>query len=276
MATDNSVPKLITFDGEARSGKGTIAHYIKHELQERGTNVMLTDRGQIFRVLVVAAERLKTDFDDPAQLDSFLGDPAQLESAAKLIKDVYKMPHEERDALLYTKRVGENSAKMGGRPLAQEFSIRLMEQWFRDAKNEGVEVILLDGRALENKGVKLEKKGLCDYVLGLYFTCDPQVGARRTLGYANKEYAELTAEEKADVDGLVAQIKERNHADMTRDVQRLGQPATPHHFRLPDLPALPAGLGRQMAVIDTSAEISKAAMCEPVFKLVEQVLDQSL
>ena len=51
----------------------------------------------------------------------------------------------------------------------------------RDAAAEGYEIVLLDGRALEETGDMLVKNNLCDFVAGYYFVCDPVVGARRTL-----------------------------------------------------------------------------------------------
>lgn len=270
--TSGQRPKLITFDGEARSGKGTIAHYVKRSLQSQDINVMLTDRGQVFRVLVVAATKQQVDFDNASELDAFLSDQENLASVTRFVKDVYHMPHEERDALLYTKEVGENSAKMGGRPLAQDFSISLMEKWFRDAGDEGIEVILLDGRSLEKKGVNLEAQGLCEYVLGLYFICDPVVGARRTLGYADKTFDELSDSEKEQVNDLVRQIFERNKADMTRDVQRLERPDEALAVTLPDVPVVTDGVSRPMYVIDTSAEMTKDQMCEPIARLIDVVL----
>jgi len=111
MTTQGSLPQLITFDGEARSGKGTIAHFIKRELIADGRRVMLIDRGQIFRSLVVGAERAGVDMDDAAAIDAFLADDASLDANIRLIKEIYAMDHPERDALLYTPIVSVNSAK---------------------------------------------------------------------------------------------------------------------------------------------------------------------
>ena len=56
MTMQHQIPKLITFDGEARSGKGTIVQATKDYLRDEcGYHVMLIDAGQVFRVLVVAA-----------------------------------------------------------------------------------------------------------------------------------------------------------------------------------------------------------------------------
>lgn len=263
-----NLPKLITFDGEARSGKGTIVQATKDYLRDvGGYKVMLIDAGQVFRVLVVGAVRAGVDIDDEAALDVFLADDAQAEKCVQLVKDVYHMEKQERDALLYTNEIGANSAKVGARPLSQDFKDELLKKWLRDARAEGYEIVLLDGRTLEQAGRILEHEGLCDFVLGLYFICDPIVGARRTLGYASKSYDELSQTEQHDVDELVVQINERNLKDKTRQVQPIAPPSGVAVTALPDVPRIISS-GRAMVLFDTSAQMSKTEMTAPVASLV--------
>lgn len=265
----HNVPKLITFDGEARSGKGTIVQMTKAYLRDEcGYNPMLIDRGQAFRSLVVAAERAGVDLDNPHAVDVFLENDENLNYAAQFVKDVYHMEKEERDALLYTNEVGKNSAKIGARPASQKFVISLTKKWMGDAAKDGFDVVLLDGRALEAIAREMHDEGLCDYKLGLYFICDPVVGARRTLGYAALSYDELSHDQQTEVDEFVQQIQARNHADMTRDVERLVRPEDAPLVKLPNS----LEPGHEMYVIDTSAEMSKDAMAMPVAEFVAGVL----
>lgn len=269
----NSLPKLITFDGEARSGKGTIVQFTKDYLRDEcGYKVMLIDAGQVFRVLVVAATRSGVDIDDAVALDAFLSDEAEAEKCVQLVKNVYHMNKDERDSLLYTNEVGANSAKIGARPLSQEFKDRLLKKWLHDAEAEDYQVVLLDGRALEETGKMLESEDLCQYILGLYFMCDPLVGARRTLGFANKEYEGLTVEEKDQVDRLVAEIDERNRKDRERAVQPIVPPAKTRTYCLPSGPTDLNTTSRPMVVFDTSSEMTRRAMSEPVAKLAQRIL----
>lgn len=263
------MPKLITFDGEARSGKGTIVQMTKSYLRDEGGHKpMLIDRGQAFRALVVAASRAGVDMDSPHQIDAFLADESNVATCVQFVKDVYHMGKDERDSLLYTNEVGENSAKIGARPASQEFVKMLTKKWVSDAGDEGYDVVLIDGRALESIATEMDKEGLCDYVLGLYFICDPQVGARRTLGHAARAYGELTTEEKTAVDALVAQINARNQADMTREVERLVRPVDAVMVQLPD--ELPAGHERYL--LDTSPQMTKNEMSAPVYKMISSRL----
>ena len=264
------LPKLVTFDGEARSGKGTVVGMVKDYLRdELGLKVMLVDRGQTFRVLVVAAARAGVDLDDADALDAFLTDDTNIANCVQFVKDVYHMTKDERDALLYTNEVGENSAKVGARPASQEFVKNLTKKWLHDAGNEGYEIVLIDGRALEAIAREMHDERLCDYRLGLYFVCDDVVGARRTLGYAATQYEDLTPEQKEEVDALVEQIYIRNHRDHVREVEPLVLPVDAPICNLP-VPITDDQIDAQrpMVVVDTSADMTKQEMSMPVAELV--------
>ena len=268
MATNNPLPILITFDGEARSGKGTIVQATKDHLRDNeNRKVMLIDAGQVFRVLVVAASRSGVNLDDPDAIDAFLGDEQNVKDCMQLVKDVYHMGKEERDVLLYTNEVGHNSAKIGARPLSQHFKDELLKRWLEDARTDAYEIVLLDGRALEEVGAGLERDGLCDFRLGLYFICNPVVGARRTLGFAARPYDDLRSDERTSVDDLVSQIKARNQADEKRAVQPLVRPAGVLVSHLPELEPS-TSTDRPMYLLDTSREMSKDEMSSPVITLV--------
>jgi hypothetical protein len=150
----------------------------------------------------------------------------------------------------------------------------LLKRWLHDAHDEGFQIVLLDGRALEEVGAELEREGLCDFRLGLYFICDSIVGARRTLGLASRPYDELDSVEKSSVDELVGQINSRNEADEKRSVQQLVRPAGVTISRLPEiLPSQSINLNRPMYLIDTSSELSKEDMSSPVIALVARYMN---
>lgn len=275
MTQNSGLPKLVTFDGEARSGKGTIVQATKDYLRDEcGYKVMLIDAGQVFRVLVVGATKAGVDMESPDAIDSFLGNDEEAEKCVQLVKDVYHMGKKERDALLYTNEVGANSAKIGARPLSQAFKDELLKKWLRDAHDEGYEVVLLDGRALEETGLMLAQEKLCQFVMGLYFVCDPIVGARRTLGYATTPYNELDDLAKAEVDELVEQIKARNAADQKRTVQPIVRPTNAPIFMLPGTIEFSPTDERYMATVDTSGNMSKSEMAIPVANAVAAQLKQ--
>lgn len=270
------LPILITFDGEARSGKGTIVQAAKDYIRdELGYKVMLIDTGQVFRVLVVAAMRAGVSVDDPAAIDAFLSDEAESQKCVELIKHVYHMTKDERDALLYTNEVGANSAKIGARPLSQEFKDELLRKWLRDAREEGYDIVLQDGRALEETGGMLVRHELCTFEVGFYFVCDANIGARRTLGFAAKKYDELSEFEQIEVDTLMKQIDVRNRADRERAVQPVRPPEGAQQWELPLAKRYePQSSAPSFVVVDTSAEISKRDMTQPVCEFIGSYLGQ--
>lgn len=273
--TTNTLPKLVTFDGEARSGKGTIVQAVKDCLRdELGHKVMLIDAGQVFRTLVVAASRAGIDLDNSSEIDAFLSDDESATNSVQLVKDVYHMEKAERDALLYTNEVSVNSAKIGARPLSQEFKDELLRKWLKDAAVEGYEIVLLDGRALEETGRMLEGEGLCDFRAGLYFVCDPDVGARRTLGFAAIPYEDLDESQRLAVDQLVQEITTRNDADRNRAVQPIVEPVGAVRYDLPHVLIPEVYDGRFMAVIDTGADMTKKEMSQPICELVQSVISK--
>lgn len=263
---------LVTFDGEARSGKGTIVQTTKDFLRdESGLKAMLIDRGQTFRVLVVAATRAGIDLDDWQAVDDFLTNPDNITACTQFVKEVYHMPKDERDTMIYTNQISEASAIIGGHASSQIFVKNLTKKWLDDAGQEGYDVVLVDGRTLEGVASEMHQEGLCDYRLGLYFICEPEVGARRTLGLARTAYQDLTPQDRQKVDELVAQIHERNRRDKERNTERLAAPQNAPTFRLPNMPD-EISQGRSMLIIDTSADLNKAEMSNPVAHYVHRVL----
>ncbi len=268
-----TLPLLFTFDGQARSGKGTIVHAVKRSLQLRNIKTMLIDAGQVFRVLVVSAQRHGVDVDSADAIDEFLADDQMLEETRIFVKQVYHMEHADRDALLYTQEVGVDSAKIGARPKAQEFKDNLLRKWLHDAATEGYRVVLIDGRALEEVGGMLESEGLCRFRAGFYFICEPSVGARRMLGFSDRSYDELSDAEKQEVDSLTGQIIQRNRSDSERAVHPIIPPSGAPIFVLPALDFEPRNTGRDMLIVDTSADMTKDQMVQPIVKVFAKCTD---
>lgn len=272
---DNPLPKLITFDGDARSGKGTIVSLVKDYLRdELHRRVMLIDAGQVFRVLVVMMTEDGVDLDDADAMDAYLSDAQNQERGVTRVKEVYHMTKSEREALFYTPLIGVSSAKVGGRPLSQEFKDGLLRKWLRDARTEGYDTVLLDGRALGEVGGMLAHDGLCHYVLELFFVCDPIISAQRTLKLMDVPYDELDGAQRRSVDELVGQITARNRADHERAVQPVVVPADAPCYLVSELPdELPERTPCPAVVIDRSIELPYETMAMPVITLIRHYLE---
>ena len=266
----NFLPKLITFDGDARSGKGTIVSLVKDYLRdELGRKVMLIDAGQVFRVLVVQMTQAQIDFDNAEKIDAYLRDEKHLAASISRVKQVYRMTKIERDALLYGYEISINSAKVGARSLSQKFKDDLLRKWLRDARDEGYEVVLLDGRALGEVGEMLARENLCNYVLNLFFVCDPVVSAQRTLGFMPRAYDALDAATQQKIDEQIAQIEARNRADRERAMQPVVPPANAPRYLVSELPdRLPERLPCPAVIVDRSVELPFETMALPVVRLI--------
>ena len=265
------LPTLVTFDGEARSGKGTIVSLVKDYLRdELHRRVMLIDAGQVFRVLVVMMTEDGVDLDDADAMDAYLSDAQNQERGVTRVKAVYHMDATTRNALLYTQQISVDSAKVGGRPLSQEFKDGLLRKWLRDARTEGYDTVLLDGRALGEVGGMLAREGLCHYVLELFFVCDPIISAQRTLKLMDIPYDELDGVRRRSVDELVEQITARNRADRERTVQPVVEPRDAPRYVVSDLPDhLPARTPCPAVIIDRSVELPRGTMAMPVINLIK-------
>ena len=65
--------------------------------------------------------------EDAGAIDAFLGNDEEADKCVQLVKDVY---HEQRRTTpLYTNEAGANSAKIGARPLSQDFKDELLKKW---------------------------------------------------------------------------------------------------------------------------------------------------
>lgn len=270
----STLPKLVTFDGAARSGKGTIVSLVKDYLRDTlGLRVMLIDAGQVFRVLVTVMTDARVDLDSAEAIDSYLSDTGNIDFCVRRVKEVYRMSKAERESLLYTPEISGSSAKIGARPLSQSFKDDLLRKWLRDAAKESVDVVLLDGRALQEVGGMLADEGLCQYVLGLFFVCDPVVSAQRTLGRMPRPYDELDVAVKHDVDELVRQIKARNEADQRRTVQPVVPPEGAPTYLVSELPdSLPPAYPCPTVIVDRSIELPFDTMAWPVIRLIKHYI----
>ena len=85
MASDNPV---ITIDGPAAAGKGTLAHQLSAEL-----NFHLLDSGLLYRIVGYAAKLAGLDIHDAAKLESFTRD--------RLVFKINEKPSDTRSADLF-------------------------------------------------------------------------------------------------------------------------------------------------------------------------------
>ena len=188
----------IAVDGPAGAGKSTIAKLVAKKM-----NLIYVDTGAMYRAM--AYHMLKNNVD----INSDEAVAAECVNADVTIKyeegvQVVYLNGENVNAYLRTEAVGNTASKTSVVPAVRA---RLLELQQNLAKNSDC---IMDGRdigtcVLPNADVKI------------YLTASSEVRAKR-------RYDELTAKgEDCDIAQIQADIEERDHRDMTREVSPLKQ-----------------------------------------------------
>ena len=188
----------IAVDGPAGAGKSTIAKLVAKKM-----NLIYVDTGAMYRAM--AYHMLKKNVD----INSDEAVAAECVNADVTIKyeegvQVVYLNGENVNAYLRTEAVGNTASKTSVVPAVRA---RLLELQQNLAKNSDC---IMDGRdigtcVLPNADVKI------------YLTASSEVRAKR-------RYDELTAKgEDCDIAQIQADIEERDHRDMTREVSPLKQ-----------------------------------------------------
>jgi cytidylate kinase len=209
---------IITTEGDARGGKGTCANAIATTFTYDGYRAITIEQGYKFRGLAYLAIEHGVDIADEAKLRVFLEDESTRGKMVGLLAHFATLPMNEIKNILYASDISSASGRVGKRPEAHPLAIGVMNDQVAEAAANGVDVVIIDGRAMEAHANRLhtEKVGL--HVLSLYFRCDALAAARRTLG-EHRSVHELTAEEQLDLFAETARIFERNKADATRTTE---------------------------------------------------------
>lgn len=276
--------RIITFEGEARSGKGTSVRAVREALQEAGCNVFFIDQGQKFRAFARLALDRKIPLEDQTAVTEFLQDPTMRDEMLELLKTVSHMEQPEIDALLYTQEVATGAAQIGMNPRSQHLLVDVLFDQVRNiVAEEKPDVILVDGRDMANKGRKMAEEGIADFLLGFYFRCDTAIAARRTEGIF-VEMDKMNVDEKLQLLDAITRISDRNRQDALRSVHPMREPANayPLHtgaFHLDDqefvTQAAKSALDSGVVSIDTSYTRSVEEMTGPVVALTKRAFELS-
>jgi cytidylate kinase len=276
--------KLITFEGEARSGKGTSVRAVRDAFGRENINASFIDQGQKFRAFAKLATERRVNLNDTDSVDNFINDSGVREEMLELLATVSKLTQSELDALLYTQEIGSGSAKIGGRPDAQNMIVDLLHSQVQQLiRADSPEVIIIDGRDVASQGRIMQEKNIANFVLGFYFRCDTAVAARRTEGIF-VETASMTTDEKLQLLDSITRISDRNRQDALRAIYPMREPtnAYPLHtsdFRMHDETYIAReaeeAFESGIISIDTSYTRSVKEMTDPVVVLTLRALDAS-
>lgn len=220
---------MLTAAGGGRSGKGTSMEHLRGRLEAAHRQVGLIDQGQKFRAMAKAALGASEPLDSPNTLNDFLQSAAAKGHTLAILDEVSTMNGKEKKAFLYAPEVSEASAKVGAVPSAHEIATTLLRSEVEIAVEDQKDIILIDGRSVEKYARRFDAEGLARFTMGWFFTCDPAIAARRSLGLFG-DIDKMTPEQREQLLRETFRISDRNRADTLRDIDPMHEP--PHAYRL--------------------------------------------
>ncbi len=276
-SSSQRLPSIVTAGGWARSGKGTSMTHLKSSLELASKRVELIDQGIKFRAMGAVATGARQPLDSPALLDDFIRSPKAQEATLAVLDEVEQMDAATRKARLFTPEISKASGRVGRVPSAHAIAAKLLRSQVQTAVETEADVIIIDGRSMEDYAHQFTKEGLAKFVIGWFFKCDPAIAARRSLGL----FDEVDAMEPSDWLRLLREtmnISDRNRSDILRNVDPLHEPMHAYHLDLlayssPDREYTPYKISHDilhrhgLAVVDTSYTNSIEEMTGPVTEL---------
>ena len=188
----------IAVDGPAGAGKSTIAKLVAKKM-----NLIYVDTGAMYRAMALYMLKQNVDInDETAVAEACTGADVTIKYEDGM--QVVYLNGENVNAFLRTEEVGNAASKTSAIPAVRARLLELQQNLARTSD------CIMDGRdigtcVLPNADVKI------------YLTASSAVRAKR-------RYDELTAKgEACDIAQIQADIEERDHRDMTREIAPLKQ-----------------------------------------------------
>ena len=186
----------IAIDGPAGAGKSTIAKNVAKEL-----SFIYVDTGAMYRAMALYLHRNGISADDPEKIAAGCGG-ADISIEYRDGEQVVLLAGENVNAWLRTEEVSAMASKSSAVPRVRERLLQLQQE-LATTQN-----VVMDGRDI---GTVV----LPDAQVKIYLTASVEVRAKR-------RYLEQKAKgEKVDLKEIEAEIAERDHRDMTREVAPL-------------------------------------------------------
>jgi cytidylate kinase len=186
----------IAIDGPAGAGKSTIAKNVAKEL-----SFIYVDTGAMYRAKALYLHRNGISADDPEKIAAGCGG-ADISIEYRDGEQVVLLAGENVNAWLRTEEVSAMASKSSAVPRVRERLLQLQQEL------AATQNVVMDGRDI---GTVV----LPDAQVKIYLTASVEVRAKR-------RYLEQKAKgEKVDLKEIEAEIAERDHRDMTREVAPL-------------------------------------------------------
>lgn len=194
---------VIALDGPSGSGKSTVAKLVAERLK-----LTYIDTGAMFRSVAFALQHLSIDFTAAKISEKEEEQVRQFFHDHRFSYDVAPGVLVELDNLNLTDRIREHHVSKLASQVSKHKVVRdFLAQWQRDiVRNRSA---ILDGRDI---GTVIFPNA----ILKCYLTASPEERAHRRLGELHSR-----GEEELDFSTVLADIKERDHQDMTRKIAPL-------------------------------------------------------
>jgi cytidylate kinase len=203
----------IFLDGESKSGKTAVGRRIRESLEEQGYKVRLIVAGHFFRFLTkLALDRMPVGASDipDAQIHAILDSP-----------ELYgEMPDAKAlNSLQIDKWVSRIAQRTFVQEAADEWRIKAAQR----ALDDGIDIVLLDGRNLREKLDNWISQSGTKTALELIIACRAEVAAARYLG--RRQYT------RTQLEATTRQIAERRQMDRQRSEAAYIDPANAVNLR---------------------------------------------
>ena len=213
-------PSLITIQGSARGGKGTLTKALTRDLSSE-YRIYTIDQGLKFRVMAALALEAGVDKEDLAALTAFITQKETHRRVVDALLEAAQLDKPAYEARYYTQSISNASGMVGKLSAAHEIVGELLYEEVAQLVESSPEIdlIIVDGRTLQDYGRELEARGLVRYLLAIDVHCDAFVSAQRETKIFSPEDNELdsyTREQAIQLLVATRDIARRNTSDARR------------------------------------------------------------
>ncbi len=275
------VAKLITIQGSARGGKGTLARALTDDLSTN-YRVYKIDQGLKFRIVAKKALETGLDIENLDELNNFVTQAETRTTVANQLRETASWDKAQLEKEYYTAAVSNASGMVGKLPSSQDLLVALLGDEIHGLSHD-YDIIIVDGRALQAKGAALAQDGAVEYLLAIDVHCDAFVSAQRETNiFAPQDEHELsgyTREQALELLVATRDIARRN----TSDARRACYPSLPlvgayefdvlHDTSEAEWLSLVENVQKTKAIsVDNSATRTPEQLTCPVVRLVRGLL----
>jgi len=274
-------PKLLTIQGQARGGKGTLVRALREEF-EKQYRVYSIDQGLKFRIFAKMALIDEINYEDILLLSRYVTDDSKKAEVLKRLSAAAHMSKDELEAEYYTHHKSNVSGMFGKVSETHDVVVDILLDEVRAAAGS-YDIILIDGRSMQTYGDILQKAGVVDFVLAVDVVCEPLTAARRVTQIF-EAVEDLGNNELISLIKTTEDISRRNSSDARRERDPSVYLHGAYEFDVLHPPVSDeefAAVAKQVArigavSIDNSYTRTPEQLTVPSTKLISLVVEQSL